>query len=467
MPRTIRSRKHAASFDAVMLQSVSSNGDDFDALVLGAGAAGLAAASLLSAHGLCVCVLEARDRVGGRILTRRVPGTPVPLELGAEFIHGTPRSTFHWLARADIAAVDVGGARFALDRDELRPADDTFAELKHALARVSLPADDLSFDAFLEGPARGKLAPRAAAFARSLLEGFDAADPARASALDTVAEWSGDAAADARTFRPIGGYGALVDALFASLDPERVDVRLGAAARAVRWQRGRVRVDVRHGGRDLSLAARRAVVTLPLGVLAGAQVDDGGDEHVPVRFEPDLTAKRDALGGLAAGAVVKVLLAFGSPFWETLDGGRYRDAAFFHAPKAAFRTIWTTLPTRSAVLTAWLGGPRAASLARRGRDDVVAAALDALGSVFGERAVGEAGLEGAWFHDWQSDPFARGAYSYVTVGGRGAQSKLAEPLSGTLFFAGEATDASGGSATVAGALASGERAAREILDEAC
>lgn len=72
-------------------------------------------------------------------------------------------------------------------------------------------------------------------------------------------------------------------------------------------------------------------------------------------------------------------------------------------------------------------------------------------------------LQASWFHDWQADPHARGAYSYVTVDGRGARRRLAEPTEDTLFFAGEATDFSGEAATVAGAIASGVRAAREVL----
>jgi len=73
-------------------------------------------------------------------------------------------------------------------------------------------------------------------------------------------------------------------------------------------------------------------------------------------------------------------------------------------------------------------------------------------------------LEGGYFHDWQSDPLSRGAYSYGKVGADGAQESLASPVESTLFFAGEATDTTGHNGTVHGAIASGMRAAREILD---
>lgn len=432
--------------------------DGFDVIVIGAGAAGLAAASVLSAHDLSVLVLEARERVGGRIWTLRSPRVPVPLELGAELIHGEPRSTFAWLERANAAAVDVPGVRFSGRAGRLRAANATFSALRRALARVDIPKADCSFDAFLAGPARGKLGARAAAFARALVEGFDAADPADVSTIDTLVEWNGKSSADAPTFRPAGGYAVLLDALTAWLDRSRVELRLGAEVRRVAWQRGRVRVEGRRLGTAFSAVAPRTVVTLPVGVLAG-----GAGESAAVRFEPPLDAKRRAIDALASGAVLKVLLQFRSAFWETLDGGRYADAVFIHDPRTEFRTFWTTLPARSALLTAWCGGPRARALSGLPKDAIAERALASLAAILGKDAVAAARLEGVWLHDWQSDPCSRGAYSYVRVGGRGARSELAAPLGNTLYFAGEATDDEGDAATVAGALSSGERAAREII----
>jgi len=433
--------------------------DRYDVVVIGAGAAGLSAAAALGARGASVLVLEARDRVGGRILTRHETGVPVALELGAELIHGRSRATFEWLARANAAAIDVHGARYTLEGARLRAADDTFTELKRALAEIEMPAADCTFEAFLEGPARGKLSERTAAFARALIEGFDAADPARASLLDTLAEWSGASAADAPTFRPAGGYAVLLDALTEALAAARVELRLGAEVRHVEWTRGRVRVAGRRLGREFVVGARRALVTLPLGVLV-ADPDAPG----AVRFTPPLDAKQHAFAGLASGAALKVLLHFATPFWERVDDERYADAAFFHAPDATFPTFWTTLPMRTTVLTAWCGGPRAARLSGSAKDTIVAQALDDLERIFGSRVVADARLVNAWLHDWQADPYSRGAYSYVTVGGRDAHAELAAPLEDTLYFAGEAADTSGSSATVAGALESGERAAREIVD---
>jgi monoamine oxidase len=140
-----------------------------------------------------------------------------------------------------------------------------------------------------------------------------------------------------------------------------------------------------------------------------------------------------------------------------------RDTAFFHARGLTVPTWWTMLPLRAPLLTGWAGGPDAAGLS--GRDDayVLDHALDSLATILGiSRRRIESRLQQAIVNDWQSDPFARGAYSYVPVGGAGARKKLAKPVAGTLFFAGEATNYDGQPGTVAGAIAAGYRAAREV-----
>src|SRR5262249_23108730 len=182
-----------------------------------------------------------------------------------------------------------------------------------------------------------------------------------------------------------------------------------------------------------------------------------------IAFTPALTARAAALDHLIMGDVLKVVLRFHQPFWETVADGRYHDAAFFHARDEDFPTFWTALPHRTPVLTAWPGGPRAERLS--GADDrtVTRAAIAGIQALFGESVDVGGLLSEAHIHNWRRDPFSRGAYSYVAVGGRKAHSGLAASLDGTLFFAGEATDDSGESGTVAGALASGERAADQVL----
>src|SRR5262249_17903483 len=151
-----------------------------------------------------------------------------------------------------------------------------------------------------------------------------------------------------------------------------------------------------------------------------------------VRITPD-PRKQKALGALASGPVIKVVLHFREPFWERVDDGRYRDAAFFHSPGCPFPTIWSTLPLRGSLLNAWVGGPSAARLAGRSEGEVTHAAIDSVQAAFGRKVKVGRVLERAYLHDWQADPFSRGAYSYVLVDGQAARKALATPLDGTLF----------------------------------
>jgi monoamine oxidase len=247
-------------------------------------------------------------------------------------------------------------------------------------------------------------------------------------------------------------------ALAGALDAQHVHTRLGTVVREVRWQRGEVTIAATQHGRTEEIAARTAIVTLPLGVLQLPPQAPNG-----VHFVPALSAKQKALAGLAAGPVIKVLLRFRRPFWEELDDGRYADAAFFHAPRAAFPTFWTMLPLRAPVLAAWAAGPAATKMAGSSEEALVGTALDCLTKVFCGSDLCRAEFQGAHLHDWQADAYACGAYSYVVAGGGKAREQLARPLQSTLFFAGEAAETGGESGTVAGALESGKRAAEQVL----
>jgi monoamine oxidase len=431
-----------------------------EVIIIGAGAAGLAAAAELGRAGVSVLVLEARDRIGGRIWTRREAGLRMPVELGAEFIHGHAPLTRALLASGGFAARETGGSRWALHEGALQPAADWFSSLIAALGTTDiLSRQDMSFDQFIDGALGAVLPLPARLAARGMAEGFDAADTARASARAIVSEWTGDTLGDAPQGRPAGGYESLLVSLSALLKSGGVRLRLQSPVHAVRWSRGACSVSGRTLGAGFEARAPRVLVSLPLGVLQRGDPDSGG-----VGFAPPLTMKRAALEALAFGAVVKLILRFATPFWRTLRDGRYKDASFFQVPGAEIPTFWTCAPEAAPLLVAWAGGPRALRLAEgREAKDMVRSALSTLELLFGSDINIAALLEGYYWHDWQQDPYARGAYSYVLVGGSGARQALAAPVEDTLFFAGEATDTTDESGTVTGALESGVRAAREIL----
>ena len=400
-------------------------------------------------------VVEARERVGGRAWSCQVARSGVPAELGAEFIHGAAPETRALLREIGRAAIDTGGASWTLANGDLRLRDDdSFAEVVRIFGRASSLNDDESLDRFLRRFESDVTLRESARAARWFAEGFDAADPAIASARSIADEVR--SGVDSVSARPLGGYRAIFEHLSNACAAAAVQMYFSTRVQRISWRRGDVRVMAeRRGVISRTLQARAAIVTVPVGVLRHT-----GDEGELV-FDPGLpAAKRNALDKLAMGQVLRVVLSFGTAFWEEIRDGRYRDAAFFRADHP-FAVYWTQLPVRSELIVAWAGGPKATVLADCSRDELIARALEGFGSLLGEPERARKEFAGGVTHDWGRDPFARGAYSYVLVGGADARAGLATPVDRTLFFAGEATSGDGQGGTVNGALETGDRAARE------
>ncbi|HEY3058163.1 MAG TPA: NAD(P)/FAD-dependent oxidoreductase [Chloroflexota bacterium] len=427
-----------------------------DVLVLGAGVSGLAAAAQLTHSGYTVRVLEARDRVGGRIATLRGDHWPVPVELGAEFVQGRVPRLIALAAQAGLPLVELGGSRVLSRAGHIESSDDLFAHINSLLAQLPEPSphEDHSFGQLLASGAADASIASAADLARLWIENYDAADTDRVSVRFLLRERAAEDKIEGdRAFRLVSGYDGIPYALQARLPPALGIVQLQTIATEVRWERGAVTVEARtpEGAACGPFTARRLIVTLPLGVLqAGA-----------VRFTPALIEKEEAVRGLAMGHVVKLVLAFIERFWER----RFPDElGFLIAVDEQFRAWWTGYPVHAPVLVAWAGGPSADLLAGLSSTALVDRALDALARLLGEpRALVNRQLVTWATHDWAADPFARGAYSYVVAGGMEGQVVLASPVEETLFFAGEATELAGHQATVHGALFAGERAAAEVI----
>lgn len=432
--------------------------DHQDVIVVGAGAAGLAAAAALGKAGRSVLVLEARDRPGGRMWTRLEPGLRAPIELGAEFIHGDSPETAQLLRQVGAAPVDTAGERWSLLDGRLqRRTESLLGKVRAALDTAGVLAQpDMSLEDFLASAAGRSLPEEARVMARAFVSGFDAADPRLISLHSVAEEWRSGGMLDSSQSRPPGGYHTALQALATALDGSGVRVHLQTVVTAVSWSDRAVEVAGLRYGQPFRATARKAIITVPLGVLQ-APADAPG----AIRFAPPLDAKQTALARLRSGPVLKVILRFQRPFWEQQDGGRYAEASFFHAPGKVFPTFWTLLPERTPLLNAWVGGPTAARLCELGDEEIIRQAMDCARTIFcGGEGLPE--LQAAYVHNWARDPYARGAYSYVAVGGGDAREVLATTLGGTLFFAGEATDTTGEATTVTGALRSGARAAMEI-----
>jgi monoamine oxidase len=293
------------------------------------------------------------------------------------------------------------------------------------------------------------------------IEGFQASDPERISARALTGEDLGTE----RIRRTLPGMGGLAQLLRDRLPQDAL--LTGKVVRVVRWKRSEVEVSGRLGpaSRTWTLRASRAVITVPLGVLQS----NHGDPPL-LRFEPEVPRKQRALALLAMGHVAKITFRFREAFWESksvVRAAKGQDLAclgFVHAPGLAMPTWWSYRPLHMPLLTGWAGGPRAQRLLDLGESQRIDTALDSLAKALGVAPrIPRNELVGLRWHDWASDPFARGAYSYPLVGGAHAARELGRPVEQTLYFAGEATCPPPANGTVEGAIESGERVAREIL----
>jgi monoamine oxidase len=235
-------------------------------------------------------------------------------------------------------------------------------------------------------------------------------------------------------------------------------VELETIVTKVHWTPGAVSVEARRPLGEVRgpFSAERLVVALPVGVLKASPTEVGA-----VRFSPPLDRKQEALRGLEMGNVVKLVLAFQERFWKRLVSDELGFLITFEEPYQAW---WSGYPVYAPVLVAWAGGSAADALAHLTLEARVDRALESLARVLSVPRADVDRQVVAWqTHDWAVDPYARGAYSYVLVGGMEAQADLARPVENTLFFGGEATELEGHQATVHGALFAGQRAADEVL----
>ncbi|MDB5569759.1 MAG: hypothetical protein JWN93_942 [Hyphomicrobiales bacterium] len=415
---------------------------DCDVVVIGAGAAGVAAARELRGLGKSCIVLEARDRVGGRTFTDRSLGQP--WDAGALYIHWAENNPWTELAKAyGVETVDSDtlktGSRF-IDRGDGAPVERPrgggggrggFAAVQALFDTELADVPDVSFMDRVGG-ADAEGAGAVMSIARMALGD----EPERISALDYARLWSGD-----DLLLP-QGYGSLVEKA-----AEGLDIRLGAPVSLIDWSGPGVRVTTPAG----ALTARAAIVTIPVGALKA-----GG-----VRFTPELPqATRDGLAGLGMGALSKIAMRFngerfgmtpGMDLWERLG------------PRASFNfECWQW--DRDLVI-AYFGGDHARDVVAQGEQGAVALALEEFSRIVGGGA--QKAFVAGRLAGWSADPWAMGCYSHALPGCANARALLAQPVGERIWFAGEATAGSGpgenfGAAmTAGGAYLAGRAAARD------
>ena len=440
--------------------------------------AGLSAAVELARAGLRVEIIEARDRIGGRVFTKHDPTLDHPVELGAEFVHGMPPEIWLPAQQHNLKMTEVEGDLWCSLDSRLQPCN-FFRQADKILEEMNDRDPDESFLDFLSRKFPGDDHADAKRWATGYVSGFNAAEPAEVSVhwlvhgREAEEQIQGD-----RAFRIAGGYQRLLDIFAIALAKLNVLIHRNTVVGRIEWSRNAVKVEISPigdntycVGTDLqvrpaerssvtkSFTAPRALVTFPLGVLQSGSI----------HFDPDLPAdKKSALTKLAMGKVVRVTLCFRERFWKDIqsDGEdkNLGNLSFLFSRDPLFPTWWTQMPEHVPIITGWAPAKSAETLAGMSENQIIDKAVGSLSSLLGiKKAHIQSQLSAGYFHDWNSDPFSRGAYSYVKAGGEGCQKTLGAPVDETLFFAGEATDITGNNGTVHAAIASGIRAANEIL----
>ena len=416
-----------------------------DCIVVGSGAAGLMLARELSRVGKRVLVLEARERVGGRIWPLEKDVWGYPAQGGAEFVHGEAPTTKALAAEAGLALLDCGDYEWKNMSGENSSPRATMQD-PALLAALNILREDMPVAAFLDThlPGARHAALREAVTGR--IQGYDAADPTRASAFSLREELLGGGGWQQLVFER--GYGALLEFLRRESERAGAEFAFGKEVNAITVGGSGVLAECTDGSR---YEAPQAALTVPLPALSA------------IRLTPALPEKLEAAGAIGFGAAIKILLKFKSEWWAR---GRERefDKPFFAFSREAVPTWWTQHGEPRTTLTGWLAGPRAFALARERSESLLGMGVASLARMFGASPdFVRAELEESLVANWPADPFARGAYSYATPESKQAIAELLRPVRGKVFFAGEALYEGLDTGTVEAALASGQACAATLL----
>jgi len=443
-------------------------------IIIGAGISGLAAAAELGKAGLRVIMLEARNRIGGRVYTRRDPASGAPIEMGAEFIHGKPPEIWDLLQGGDVPITEVEGQNWCHSDGQLSPCSffEDVNEILEGMDDDSLP--DESFLSYLQrrfpNPSHASRLEEAKRRAIDYVSGFNAADPALVGVHWLVAEMRAEEKIQGdRAFRSKNGYADLLEIFQDQIGRSNVEVRTGTVVETVAWKPRAVEIIASNENQRIKLSAKHVLITLPVSLLKIAKGPGAVD------FIPPLPAdKMAALDKIEMGKVIRVEISFRHRFWENIFPANGHGAtpgkknlsnmSFLFSEDKLFPTWWTRMPQRDPIITGWAPFQSAERLAGLNHSQITHRALQSVSRLLKVDAQDlESWLNAAYVHDWEADPYSRGAYSYGKVGAVEAQQVLARPIEHTLFFAGEATDTTGNNGTVHGAIASGHRAATEII----
>jgi len=400
----------------------------------------------LARAGKRVTLFEARNRCGGRIYPLPTQEFGYPAEGGAEFVHGGAPVTRALMREARLSLSPTLGTRWSARTGALSSDESSLPRAGRFYKAMKELKTDLPIAEFLATHFVGRQYGELRRAVTRTVEGYDAADPHRASTFALRDEWMGRG--QGQHGRIGEGYGALIEHLVSECRRHGASIHLGAVVTAIDASHRGVTARCQDGA---FLEADAAILTVPLPLLR------------EIALPPAVREKVAASADIGFGNVVKILLRFATKWWGDHRGRDLTDLSFLLS-NATVPTWWTQHPSRYPVLTGWFAGPKADRVASLTAVELVDMGLVSLTEIFDlslDRLRRD--LVASQAINWGNDPFARGAYSYATVKTREAQSALVKPDGGGIFFSGEALYAGSDMGTVEAALANGRETAETIL----
>lgn len=426
-----------------------------DIIIIGAGATGLLAARELAKAGKKVLILEARDRAGGRILTINDASFDLPVELGAEFIHGDLELTKSLLREADIDFYAIKGGYWNAENGILEESEMLTGE-KEVIKKLKSLERDMSVQEFLDTYFSDERHAELRETLTNFVQGYDAADVKHASSFSLLQELLADDTSD--QYRISGGYMRLVEYLVNECQHEGCSFEYSAVVSGINWQDGTVTVTTDD---NRTFTASKVIVTLPLSVLQSAP-----DAPAHVAINPLPPEKLNAINALGITGVIKVVLQFNNPFWKNSrnsKGDNVEEIGFVFT-RADIPTWWTQLPEDNSMITGWLAGPVAFKLKDLPEEEILQKALQSLSHAFGmDIHTIQSQLKAHRIANWTAETYTLGAYGYERVESKQAKRILNAPSENTLYFAGEALNEGPDHGTVEGALRSAEFVVSQVL----
>lgn len=421
----------------------------FDVIVIGTGASGLMAAWELVQTGKRTAVIEAKDRIGGRTHTIHDNNFQLPVELGAEFVHGNLELTKMLLKKAGAEQYKVSGDIWQNEDESLDEQSDFIEDFSALNKKFKELKEDISVSEFINDYLKGDEFEEARFTLKNYVEGYYAADTHKASTFSLREELT---TSDDEQYRIEGGYIKLIAYLYNQCKEKGVQFFLSCPVKKINWKKDDAEV-VCEGE---TFHARKVLITAPVGVL----------QSETIRFTPAITDTINAAKKLGFGPVIKTLLQFDEPFWknEKFTRGKDLDKLNFIFSKAIIPTWWTYHPKHVAMLTGWSGGPNAEKIKDLSDQEILLNAIQSLSEIFSiDKTLLQQKLKGWHVANWVNDPYCCGGYSYEVVNGSNYKQIIKTPIENTIFFAGEGLVDGPEIGTVEAALSSGRETAFNVI----